>query len=475
MKVKYISGIFLAATMAACGSGGGESVAGIDAGGGNNPTASAIVSQGEISGFGSVIVNGVHYDTNGAEITIDDNPGIESELAVGQVVTVRGTINSNGTTGTAQTLRFDDLVEGPIASINADLGTMVVLGQTVVVNVDTIFGPGIAPASLQGLLQDQVVEISGYFDANGDIVATYVRLEDNPDEFEVTGIAGNVAAATSTLDIRALTVNYSTALMQDFPGGAPENGQLIEAKGAVINAQGQLVATRLQFKGGNNNFGDGLVEIEGFVTRFVSATDFDVSGLAVTTNASTVFLNGTAADILPNSKVEVEGQVNASGVLVAKKLEFKLAGILRAEGLVDNVQPNQLTVMGVAIQVQATTELKDSSDADIRNFSLANVNVGDYVEVRGFGNASGFVATRIERDDDRGDRALRGFVTAVAEPAFEILGVTITTGGGTQFEDINDQPIGSAAFFGNALDRLVDVEGSFAGGVFTASRAAFEN
>lgn len=477
MKAKNILAVFSAVLLAACGSGGGsgEPVAGIDAGGGTNPTAAAVVSQGAITGFGSVIVNGVRYDTNGATVSIDDNPGVESDLVVGQVVTVRGTINSNGTTGTATSVSFNDLVEGPIDSINAAGGTMVVLGQTVVVTVDTVFEPGIDPASLAGLAVDQVVEISGYFDAAGAIVATYVDREDNPGEYEVTGIAGNVNGGTFTLDIGNLTVNYSTALPEDFPNGGPENGQLLEAKGTTINAQGQLVATRIEYKGNDNDFGDDQVEIEGFITDFTSATDFAISGLSITTTASTVYLNGTSADLALNRKVEAEGSINANGVLVADKIEFKLAGTLRAEGLVDDVQASQLTVMGVVIRVVATTELKDSSDADIRNFSLADVSVGNYVEIRGFNDATGFVATRLERDDDRGDRALRGFVESVAEPAFEILGVTITTGGGTQFEDVNDAPISPAAFFGNALDRLVDVEGTFAGGVFTAERVAFEN
>ena len=34
------------------------------------------------------------------------------------------------------------------------------------------------------------------------------------------------------------------------------------------------------------------IEVEGLVTRFVTATDFDVAGQKVTTTASTVYVNG---------------------------------------------------------------------------------------------------------------------------------------------------------------------------------------
>ncbi|MDX1498440.1 MAG: DUF5666 domain-containing protein [Woeseiaceae bacterium] len=473
MKYSRLTGIFAAAILTACGSGGGNSVAGIDAGGTPDPVATTVVSQGEITGFGSVIVNGVRYDTSSATFTIDDNPGSESDLAVGQVVTVRGTLGADGSTGTASSIVFDDLVEGPVQAIDPDTETLIVLGQTVQVTVDTSFEADIVPASLAGLAVGDIVEVSGFFDAAGIIVASHIEIENPGGEFEVTGIATNVQAGAMTLEINALVVDYSGALVEDFPNGAPEAGQLVEAKGTTLGAGGELIATRLEFEGGND-FGDGQVEIEGFITRFAAATDFDIGGLPVTTTASTVYENGNAADLDVNRKIEAEGSVNASGVLVATKIEFKQAGFLRAEGLVEDVQAARVTVMGIPINVRADTELKDSSDADVRAFGLDDLNVGDYVEIRGYSDATGFVATRLERDDDRGEAALRGFVDSVAPPLFEILGVTIATAPGTQFRD-NDTPIDSDTFFARAPGRLVDVDGTFSGGTLAAEEASIED
>jgi hypothetical protein len=109
--------------IAACGGGGGGQVAGIDGGGTPTPVAT-VVSKGTITGFGSVIVNGVHYDSNGADITIDDNPGLESDLAVGDVVVVKGTLSSSGTSGSADSIDFDDAVEGPVSAIDLAGGTI---------------------------------------------------------------------------------------------------------------------------------------------------------------------------------------------------------------------------------------------------------------------------------------------------------------------------------------------------------------
>ncbi len=56
--------------LAACGGGSGNNVAGIDRTG-----APVIASYGTVSAFGSVVVNGVHYDTSQATFVIDGDCG----------------------------------------------------------------------------------------------------------------------------------------------------------------------------------------------------------------------------------------------------------------------------------------------------------------------------------------------------------------------------------------------------------------
>ena len=130
---------------------------------------------GPITNFGSIIVNGVKYETDSTVFTNDDEPGSESDLAVGDMVVVVGTIDDNGTTGTADQVFFDDAVTGPVQSIDPTGSSLVVLGQTVFVTADTSFDDSFSPASLDGVSVDRIVEVTGQFDANGDIVAT--RLE----------------------------------------------------------------------------------------------------------------------------------------------------------------------------------------------------------------------------------------------------------------------------------------------------------
>mgnify|MGYP000950075050 CR=1 FL=1 len=49
-----------------------------------------------ISGFGSVIVGGIEFDIDSAVVTIEGDPARASDLELGMVATVRGTVDASG-------------------------------------------------------------------------------------------------------------------------------------------------------------------------------------------------------------------------------------------------------------------------------------------------------------------------------------------------------------------------------------------
>ena len=423
MRFKYfraISVTLVTAGFVACGGGGGGgvggggSVAGIDRLG---------VSTGVVTGFGSIFVNGVEFETDNAMFTIDDQPGIESDLEVGQVVTVIGTIDANGTSGTADSVSFDDVVEGPISSIDIPNDQLVVAGQTVLVDAATSFDDNINPASLDGLSIGDFVEVSGFIDADDNIRATRIETEPPGSEVEVHGFVAGVTA--TTFAINALTVDYSAAMLDDFPGGVISNGDFVEAKGDILNPGGPLLATEVELETQDldpDEIDD--FEIEGFITRFIAGRpldnlDFDVSGVPVITDSSTVFEGDTALLGL-NTKVEVEGTVNSAGVVVADEVDIR-TGINRTRiaAQVDSVNAaaNSLVMLDITVRVDALTRIEDKSNAELEPFSVADINVGDYIEVRGDENPPGsgdLLATLLEREDlpnaPGEDTELRGFV-----------------------------------------------------------------
>ncbi len=475
--MKTIKGLSVLGAIGLAACGGGTTVAGIDGGGAlPPPVATSITSQGAITGFGSVIVNGVRFDTSNAVITVDGEPATEADLAVGQIVTIQGSVEPDGVNGTASSIVFDDAVEGPIESLDLAANTLFVLGQTVIVNGDTVFDDDIVPGDLSGLSVGDVIEVSGFRDGSAAIVASYIDLEPMPGEFEVTGVLSNVDIAAMTFVIGGLTIDYSSAQLDDFPAGTPEDGQLVEATGSTFGVGGELLATEVEFRGDDLILaGVDDVEVEGLITRFSSASDFDVAGVAVTTNGSTEFENGSAADLGLDVRVEVEGDVNASGVLVADEIEFRPVSDVRIGSTVDAVSTDGITVLGIDVAVSPATSFEDNSDLDLTNFGLTDINVGDYVDVRAVSDGAVTTATRIERDDDPGEVSLRSQVETVSDPTFTLRGIVVTTDANTEFEDEGDGDITAQDFFSAAQDRVVEAVGALANGGIIADSVSFED
>jgi hypothetical protein len=182
--MKYLSVLVISlvlATIAACGGGGSGDASPPPVVNPPPPPVGGIgrtgLAIGPITTFGSVVVNGVHYETTSAAFTINDAPGTQSDLRVGQVVTVRGTIDDDLSSGTAAEVTFDDNVKGPVESIDLTANQIVVLGQVVHVGPDTSFDDSISPATIEGLNVGDIVEISGLVAADGTVSATRIELK----------------------------------------------------------------------------------------------------------------------------------------------------------------------------------------------------------------------------------------------------------------------------------------------------------
>ncbi|MDH3587918.1 MAG: DUF5666 domain-containing protein [Gammaproteobacteria bacterium] len=470
--------------LASCGGGGGGGASstpppvtnppppdsGIDRGG---------VAQGVITGFGSIFVNGIRFDTSSASFTIDDNPGSESDLDVGKVVTVTGSIDDDGQNGTADDVIFDDEVEGPIDSIDIAAATLVVLGQLVIVDAGTLFDDSIVPNALDGLSVGQVVEVSGFVGADGSITATYIELT-NDTEFEITGTVSALDTGAMTFEINGQVIDYSGATLEDFPAGQIEDGMRVEAEGTTIGSNGELAATRVEFEDDDlPGEEDDDVEIEGFITRFTSATDFDVSGHAVTTTGSTIFENGTAADLAEGVKVEVEGNFDSNGVLVAEKVSLRQNADIELEAMVDSTDVNggTLTVLGLVIATTDVTRFEDDSDQSQSTFGLGDISSGNWVEVKAYLDESGnLIATQVERDDAEDEVEIKAAVEAVARPDLQVLGLTIQTDANTEYEDINELPLSADDFFAQVdVATRVQIRGAvLSGNVILASEIELE-
>lgn len=458
-----------ALALAACGGGGGT-LSSTAPGAGSS---TSIVTSGAITGFGSVFVNGTRFDVSAAAVTDNGRSATPDDLKVGQMVRIEAERNDGGSLPRALRIDRDSALEGTISAIDSTAGTLTVLGQTVVVDADTLFDDRIDPASLDGLAVGQAVEIDAFVAADGSLRATRIGLADDAAaQLEVTGRITALDGVAKTFEINALTVVYDQATLVDFPADGPADGQLVEVTGASLNDAGQLVADRVRLEHVDDDAEREAdeVEVEGLVTRFMSATDFDVEDRQVTTTDATVFENGTAADLALGVKLEVEGQLDADGVLVAAKVALHHEANLRIDGNVDAIDAaaGTLEMLGITVAVDTHTRFDDRGAEEDHFLALTKLAVGDHVEVRGVlaNDGSGDVlATRLERESGMATTVeLTGPVASVADPSFMLLGTTVTTTPTTTFSGL----VAADLFTGASLP-FVEVRGTWDGTTLTAT------
>jgi hypothetical protein len=463
--------LLIAMLAVGCGGGGGSATtAGIDRGG-------ITIAVGPVTGFGSIFVNGVEYSTSGASISVDDQPGTESELRVGQIVRVEATVDASGTKGSATKIDYNDQLEGPVQGIDLASSRMVVLGQTVQVGAGTSFDSRIVPRGLDGLLIGDRVEVSGTVASDGVVNATRIERKAASSSVEVKGTVASLDTNAKRFVLGQLQVDYSTAQLNEFSGGQPANGDTVEAVG-TLNGSGTLVASRVDKEGtGSPGTSKDKADFEGLITRFVSSTDFDVAGQRVTTTASTTYNGGTAANLALDVQVEVEGAFDTSGRIVATKVDFRRDGNVEFNATVEsvNVAGNSLVVLGITVRTNSLTRFEDQSSAQVQRFSLTDLTVGDFVEIRAYDDGSGLLATLLEREDAQSRIDLEGPATSVAQPNFTVAGVAVTTDANTEFRDKSGVTVTASAFFAAASGHTVKVRGTLVGNTVLAERAELED
>jgi hypothetical protein len=449
---------------AGCG-GGGSETAGIDRGGVRSP----IAASGTISGFGSAIVSGIRYDSSGALVDVDGTPGAETQLAVGQVVSVRGRLEDG--TPVAEELTLERVVVGPVAALDVDARELTVLGQRIRVDADTSFAADFSPRTVEGLSEGRWVAVSGFRNSAATVYAGRVEAAADTDA-RVLGRIAEVDVAAGHFRIAELTIDYGSAQLDGFPTGEPQSGDRVVVSGQDAGSDVPFAAETVERRA-RAPLADvptpTAAVLEGFVTRFASTADFDVDGQPVRAGAATEYQNGSPADLEVDARLRLEGELGQDGVIAAASIRFRRAGVLRFEAPVEAVDSaaGELVVLGTVVGLRADTHVEDQSGSGLREFAIADLAVGDSVELRGYEDPPGsleMTATRLEREDDDDDGVeLTGFVRSIEEPEFFVLGIRIVTDAATEFDDMS-----SAEFFAEGSGRLVEIEGELIGGVLRA-------
>lgn len=481
----------LSLALCACGgsSGSSTSLSGID-GSGAPVVAGTVSTTGAINGFGSVIVNGVHYNSDKANILINGETSSELNLRAGYQVKITGSIAKDGT-ATADKIEFRPDLLGTITAIDLNTQQLSLLGRQVQVSASTLFDSAISPNYLNGLAVGDSVLISGAVDDQGIINATRIERS-TPAQQQISGSIAQLNTANRSLVIAGTNVDYSTAELLEVDNKGLQLGDKVSIYGQFEAASGSFKATKVIRLNQSLDTSIKLADLEGFIGSVLAANEFKLLGLLCKTTATTQFENGTLADLRLGAAVRLTGAVNSQGEVVVQKLEFKKISNNEIVGEVSNITlvnptgnlaavvTGSLMINNTTIVTTAKTLFEDNSRDLLHRFNFSSIRIKDFLKVSGFTNDQGlFIAVKIQRDelktDDLSVLQFNGLISAAQAPSFTLFEQTIYTDSNTEIRNFSGQILSEADFYAQANGKRVAVQGTLINGKFTATsiRLAF--
>lgn len=455
----------------ACGGGGGGGIGIAD--GGIRGTGSSV---GPVSGFGSVFVNGVKFETDGEVIS---NDGIEREdqLEEGMILRIDGEWRDDGS-GDADTVEYDDTFRGPVSGVQqildtdgaVDAVTFTIYGQPLVVDKQTVT----KRTTLTTLTNGDFVRVSGWRQPDGVYRASFLGLVDGTEnDLEIEGRIdpGSLDTRLQQFSINGQLVSYGSALFTDDLSETDlADLLLVEVEGSISGTD--FIAEQVnegEIRRYRRGSGD-EIEFAGPINSAYSASSrtFRINGLIVQVDNDTEFDDGlTESDLVPGLLIQVEGTFRSDGTVLAEEIEAR-EGNASVEGVIDvnTLDPANETfrVGGVLVKVTPLTIISD--DDSNQRLKLADLNGSYELEVDGIERTSAsnvvfLEAFRIERDDDDSEAGeelefeLLGELTGVSGTVFSILGIEIETSG-AEFDDTSRDALEDAL---NAGQRpLLEIE-----------------
>ncbi len=382
----------------ACGGGGGYG------GGMSSPppappppvVAAGTWADGPVTGFGSVIVNGVRFDDDTADVSDDEGRTLHvDDLRLGMEVEIEAG-DDHGGRATASGVHVHGSVTGPVEAVDAVAGTLVVLGQSVDTDAGTALDDAL-PGGLASLVPGAIVRIHGPADPSTGVVhATRVERAGAVGAFRVHGRVGALDAAAHRITIGAATFDFTD--VADVPGDLAVGSAVALSTATAPLAAGVWRVT--SFSAEHRHFGDdhGEAQLRGTVSTFTSTADFTVGTTRVDASHAT-FPDGTGA-LAGGALVEVEGTL-VDGALVARTVTLEdrggdHAGEVELHGTVSQMDGTSGTFVLRAsiVSLGGSPSFTHGTAADLVN--------GAHVEVTGHLAADGHtvVAEAIEFEAD---------------------------------------------------------------------------
>jgi len=456
--ITRLFGLMLATALAGCGGSGGSDPASQPP----PPSAIAKTTVGQITGFGSIYVNGVEYDTAGASYIVDDaSASGDSALAVGMVVNVQGSVNPDGRTGSAESVSYDDDIEGIVENLATDpsdmnIKTFTVMGVAIQAdkNRTNFEGEDDPGFSFDTIMNGDNVEVSGEY-SHDVLLASYIEKQDaDDDEFEAKGTVDEYNGSDQFVLVlrNGSTLNVTLAAGAEIPDVGIVDDQYVEVEGTIpdpVNAPDSILASKVELEDEDRIDGDDEdeVEIKGILAYNADSDSWSVKDVQLAFGDNTEYspesLEDGIADLSADGLyVEVEGQY-VDEVLQVREIEIE-EDELEFKADVDSItvtepRDGSLTLsFGNAtgtVDVRVTPDTMFLDDDAMDHFDLNSIMVGDKVEVKARMGTDGIIyASSLHLEDDMGYE-IEGPMNAINDVSIDVMGVVFTIDMDTFFEN----------------------------------------
>ena len=436
---------------------------------------------GTVTGFGSLIVDGVRINNSGAAAGKEHDDGSVDavELKLGQHVEVE----HDGLL-VATKVRVSAEAEGAVTAVDVVAGSLKVVGQVIVVNTDATLGPVTVFEGYTNLAMVQVndkVEVHALMktDATGKVILQATRIEKKNVADTADRVRGNItelSTSAHTFKLGALLIDYSNAKLLPTSAVLANNTEVhVSIPLGTVAGSTAVKATvvKVRDRKAESNAKDS--ELGGVISTLDAATKMlTINGVKVDASAATFNQAGkTFADLKLNSYLVIKGSYGADSILKATQIvlrggdhdktsEAELHG-----SIVNFVSTASFTVRGV--QVNASGVVLDASCGTAK---LAN---DLQVEVTGSINAIGQVKAKAisceKADDIHAVFSRQGVAGSVNGTAKTFLLVTSKESLSVKWStDTLFRNVDSASLSGKKLE----VEGTITGGVLLATKVVFE-
>ena len=376
------------ALLVGCGGGG-------DAGpGASGASSTSSFAAGPITGFGSIIVNGVRFDESTARVSNDDGTASSKDnLKLGMTAEVRGGAISDDGTGpraTATDVTFGAALVGPVTAIDAAAKSLVILGQTVLVLDTTVFEERLV-GGFAGITVGMLVEMHGQLDAKtGLYTATRIGTTMAMAGYKIRGIVANLDTTAKTFTMGGTLISYVgvTGVPADLA-----NGILLGVRLQTTQVGGAWIATTLG--GGAPRLANAdAAHLKGTITAFTSTTQFSVNGISV--DASNAKFEGGSTGIVLGAQVDVKG-TSSNGVVIAKSVSVETHETVRANGFELHGAVTAIDTTAQTFVLRSITVSYGGTSVEFIRGTAAQLAVGVQLEVRGTLSTDGtqLQATRI--------------------------------------------------------------------------------